>query len=73
MNHLLSSLILTSKITESKNVLIAGFDGFDQNDDFFNVFKANELIFKSFERKLNIQSVTDTKYSVSIDSIYSKI
>ena len=28
---------------------------------------------QSFERKLNIQSVTDTKYSVSIDSIYSKI
>jgi len=73
VNHLLSSLILTSKITKSKNVLIAGFDGFDQNDDFFNVFKANELIFKSFERKLNIQSITDTKYSVSVDSIYSKI
>lgn len=73
INHLLSSLMLIAKISKSKNVLIAGFDGFDQNDNFFNVFKANELILKSFEKRLNIKSITDTKYSIAVESIYSKI
>ena len=50
INHLFSSLMLITKISKSKNVLIAGFDGFDQNDNFFNVFKANELILKSLKK-----------------------
>ena len=41
--------------------------------NFFNVFKANELILKSFEKKLNIKSITDTRYSITVDSIYSRI
>ena len=65
--------MLIAKISKSKNVLIAGFDGFDQNDNFFNVFKANELILKFFEKKLNIKSITDTRYSITVDSIYSRI
>lgn len=73
VNHLLSSIILTTSITNSKNILLAGFDGFDQDDNFFNVFNANESILKSFEKKLNILSLTDTKYSLSVDSIYSKL
>ncbi len=73
VNHLLSSIILTTSITNSKNILLAGFDGFDQDDNFFNVFNANESIFMSFEKKLNILSLTDTKYSLSVDSIYSKL
>ena len=73
VNHLLSCLELTTRITKSKKILVAGFDGFSQNDNFFNVFKSNELIFKSFEQKLSIKSITDTKYSLVFDSVYSKL
>jgi 4-hydroxy 2-oxovalerate aldolase len=69
--HLESSLTLVSKISSSKKVLMLGFDGYDNKSKFFNVFRKNEEIFKNFQGKLKIVSLTDTIYSINKDSIYS--
>lgn len=71
INHVLASLLLVNKITKSKNIFALGFDGFDQSNKYFNVFEQNEEIFKSFKNSYNITSLTDTKYSIKSDSIYS--
>ena len=71
INHVLASLLLVNKITKSKNIFALGFDGFDSGNKYFNVFKQNEEIFISFKNTYNITSLTDTKYSIKADSIYS--
>ena len=58
-------------ILRSKKVFLIGFDGFDPSDNYYDVFKANQEVIDKYSNSVSIISLTRTKYSVNLDSIYS--
>tara|TARA_B100001063_G_C16778346_1_gene567988 strand:+ start:1306 stop:2805 length:1500 start_codon:yes stop_codon:yes gene_type:complete len=73
VNHFESSMYLASKILRSKKVFLIGFDGFNPTDDYYNVFKENQKVIDKYSNNIPIISLTRTKYSTDLDSIYSYI
>ncbi len=71
VNHLEVSMYFASNILRSKKVFLIGFDGFDPSDNYYDVFKANQEVIDKYSNSVSIISLTRTKYSVNLDSIYS--
>ena len=71
VNHFEGSIYLVSDILKSKKVFLIGFDGFNPSDRYYDVFKENQKVIDKYSKNISIVSLTKTKYSVNLDSIYS--
>ena len=71
VNHFEGSIYLASSILKSKKVFLIGFDGFDPSDNYYDVFEENQKVIDKYSNRISLISLTKTKYSVDLDSIYS--